>query len=313
MPQLLQLLRLIQSHTCCWRFSARRALFPAPTATGTFRRTGGITTMASAGASAGALPLARVRLHAVDGADPTVSIQLEVDGKQRTFNRPANAPLDATLRRMQLSLAKRNKAKKPKEERGTGAVATLRDRDGNELAQGLTNAEAWDSGTVLQLQGFGAWRVEACLPHVVSLHVPGASRPMVGFTLRPIVRLEFADAPSDCQWCWSRTSEVGEELILSAQQEYTPSENDAGHALRVCCFPTRDGSLHPDSIPAELVTGRVTTSRIEGAPVGLDIVKLRSTWTAASCTNSHGIRVMCYNILANVYGNTSEAREELFP
>lgn len=290
------------------------------------------------GGSAAALPLARVRVLVADEADPKVSIQLDVNGKQRTFNRPANGQVEATLRRMEISLTgRKSKEKKTKKAKGDEArvphaatdqrssdepalVATLRATDGRVLARGLTNAEAWRSGNVLELGGVGAWRIGACLPHVISFCVPGADRPMVGFTLRPNVVLEHADAAADCQWKWTRTpyspsdnqQEVIEEPVLSDRQEYTPTEDDIGHTLRVRCLPTRGGILYPDSLPAETMTGCVCTSDIEGA-AGIDIVQMRSAWTAAGPTDSRGFRVMSYNILANVYGNTAEAREELFP
>lgn len=298
--------------------------------------------IACTGESVAALPLARVRLLVEGEVDPTVSIQLDANGTQRSFNRPANAPVEATLRRMELSLTgKKNRATKKKKAQSAASsntcvahaatgqcsaedpvlVATLRDSGGRALAQGLTNAEAWRSGTILELQGVGAWRVEACLPHVVSFCVPGADRPMVGFPLRPNVTLEYADGAADCQWKWTRTpclpsgnrGEAVGEVVLSEQQDYTPVEDDIGHTLCVRCLPTRNGILYPDSLPAETATGCVSTTDIEGAPAGIDVVQMRSAWTAACSTDSRGFRVMCYNILANVYGNTAEAREELFP
>ena len=149
--------------------------------------------------AAAALPLARVRLLAASEAEPIVSIQLEVVGKLYTFNRPAHAPLAATLRRIELSLSgkkKSKKAKKPKNISPAQAVtgpapadkqvllASIRVCGGEELAHGLSNAEAWRSGTVLELQGVGAWRVAAGLPHVVSLRVPGTEHALL---LPPVI------------------------------------------------------------------------------------------------------------------------------
>lgn len=276
-----------------------------------------------------------------------MSIQLEVGGgKQRLFNRPANALLDATLRRMQLSLAGKKKKKKnaktaeKKSHQAAGTVsssggcspqiqpdqilqpltACLRTCPGGKLMEGVTNAEAWRSGTVLELQGHGTWRVETDLPYVVSLRVPGADRAMVGLKLHPNITLEHADTAAECQWRWTRMprpsdheEEAAQELVLSDQQQYTPTQTDIGHMLRVCCVPTRNGSVHPDSLLAEATTSHVTSRDIEGATSGIDIPEFRSAWTAAGSTKDREFRVMCYNILANVYANTSEAREELFP
>ena len=286
-----------------------RAPAAAVTHTGTCKRTAA-KNMASAEGDkhgAAALPLARVRLLAASEAEPIVWIQLEAGGKLCTFNRPAHAPLEATLRRIQLSLSdkkKSKKAKKPKDASPAQADTGRNPADdhtlvarllcgGDGLAHGLSNAEAWRSGTILELQGVGAWRVEAGLPHVVSLRVPGAERAMVGFVLRPTVILENADAAAECQWRWRRArhlpgnqEEPAEELVLSERQEYTPDESDIGHALSVRCVPTRDGTLFQDSLPAEVVTARVASSDIEGATAGIDIVELRSAWTAAGCSCS---------------------------
>ena len=116
---------------------------------------------------------------------------------------------------------------------------------------------------------------------------------MVGFALRPTVTLEHAGAAAECQWRWTRElrlsgsqEEPAQELVLSERQEYTPDESDVGHALSVRCLPTRDGTLYQNSLPAEVVTARVASSEIEGATAGLDIVELRSAWTAAECSRS---------------------------
>ena len=364
------LLRLLSGsrHRCRWPSTVpTAALYGRSRLTGAATRSRAM--MASIAAAAAVepaghesdcqLPLARVRLLEEATPEPLLSIELEVDGKQRSFNRPASAPLDATLRRMQLSLSvkkkkkkvKKSKAQRQAEQEAAAAAdeqppaAVLRGSPGGAVLEGLTNAEAWHSGAVLELEGHGAWRVEACIPHVISLRVPGASRAMVGLPLRPNIALEHADAAADCQWQWARTvdsklegesAQPGQEQqqqqqqqqLLSEEPVYTPTESDRGYALSVRCIPTRNAAIHPDSLPATFSTAPVTGSDLEGAVAGICMPELRRAWVAgasaaeegdttavcrSSSSSSGGFRVMCYNILANVYGNTAEAREELFP
>jgi 2',5'-phosphodiesterase len=303
----------------------------------------GATAAAAAAAAAASAEFARVRhLPAANSnAEATVQIVLPWQGSQRSFNRPADGTVSSTLKRMALSLASnRSKTKKNKRKEHSGgtangvsvalptAVLTHCSGDGNVEVDGATaNKSAWQTGAILHL-GSTKWRVVANVPSVVSLHVPGSSRPMADYPLHALACAEYAKSLT---WEWSRQASPqrnesqarkdaalpDSSVVVGRGSTYTPTEADLGCAIQLTCVAKGADDL-PNDIqsliqPMRVVTAPVELCSVEAEMNSLRVLREQQGWEKCTIAVTDSFAIMSYNILANVYANTDEARTTLFP
>ena len=187
--------------------------------------------------------------------------------------------------------------------------------NGRSVDGSASNNASWVDGALLQVGSFkGVVRVNP--PRVISLEVPGCC--MGGYAVVPRVEMEFVD-PERCTWKWRRhlKSESSASVNLLTNQSpqshwptistdfvYWPTLSDIGHTLLVECIPVNYEGI--EGLPAASPSKSVAPG-VEGCPFE------KSHLLTPHFTSEENIRVVSYNVLADVYASSEFAKEKLYP
>lgn len=251
--------------------------------------------------SSAAAKMKVVRVRAVEGEEK-LTISLGVGGRQRNLFRPAQEELAKPLGKIQQSAqGKKPKVTKNKSESvlSPALEVALWDTQGVEVSRSTSNWNAWCDGCELKV-GEETFVVHRNLPTCsVALH----GRPMKGIPLLPLLESEFANF---FRWKWFREANGRWEDVQCSTRNFTPSLADVGRKIRVECWPCqewKDGFREGASAVA--VVGPV-----EPAPPKLPSDGRRNL--TAEYSKSPNVRIMSYNVLANMYAAAEYGKTVIF-
>ncbi|XP_051933017.1 2',5'-phosphodiesterase 12 [Hippocampus zosterae] len=258
--------------------------------------------------------------------EPKMTISFRVDGSQKHMQREQDEPLGKLLSRIACTLAKgKTKAKKAKRNAGHQQPTAAGDTpepavvklyvDGGEVPQTVLNAEAWRDGAVLQL-GDVRYSVRRNEPTFTTAELPASL--LAGFPVCPRLEMEFGDL-DHCDFTWykekspnSSGKAAGEGSAPDAAwtevgqtRVYVPSNQDIGCRLKLHSTPKDRGGRHGQ--PGELLS----VGAVEAGP-GTCTFDERHAYTAKEAAWP-SLRVVSYNILADVYAQTELSKTVLYP
>ena len=266
--------------------------------------------------------------------DITIRMLLPPTGQQRNMCRKKDEPIGKPLERIRRTVSSacfgkggKAKGREAKKQRGDQAAAafnddtadlgvtcTMLDHLGHPVPETTTNSEAWQTGYTLELKYTTGreensevvskkLKIETNLPGCSELALP--RRIIAGQILTsPAWTLEFCSS-ADCKWSWFAEEEGGGwTTIGEGSPQLAIDEKFVGRRVKVRCEPAcgeRAGE------PREAVS----QAPVMNSPP-LRFMRARHDAMGARPTGS-SLRVMSYNILADVYSKTSYAKDVLYP
>uniref|UniRef100_A0A3P9M362 2',5'-phosphodiesterase 12 n=1 Tax=Oryzias latipes TaxID=8090 RepID=A0A3P9M362_ORYLA len=251
--------------------------------------------------------------------EPKLTISFCLNGSHRNMLRDQDEALGKVLTRISSSTAKSllKQAKKSRKSRGEppgeaaapAAVKLL--CGGEEVPETVPNSEAWRDGAVLQV-GDVTFTVHRNPPTVTTAELPLSL--LSGFPVCPKLEVEFANL-QDSEFTWFRenppstSSANGPDLDSSwtrvgSARVHVPSNQDIGCRLKLRCTPKEGGRSGPAK---ELVS----VSAVEAGP-GVCTFDGRHAYTAKEAAWP-AVRVVSYNILADIYAQTELSKTVLYP
>ena len=193
----------------------------------------------------------------------------------------------------------------------------LRDAAGRRVDEAAANGEAWDcDGGELRV-GAARFVVRRNLP-ACRVVLPEGGRPAAGLPLLPL--LEHAEFADRFRWRWLRSrAEAGADVDDGGDDEgwedagceeraFTPAADDVGRRLRVECRPSQ---AHEGGTREGAAAAAETAGPVEPAPPRRPSDGRRQ-FTAAFAPAPTHVRVLTYNVLANVYAASEKGRAVLF-
>lgn len=247
--------------------------------------------------------------------DGLISISFNYRSRYRSkmFNlqRKSTDTLAQTIERIQLNLLKLHKQDNRKSKT---SVSPIEPEDvqlfinGNRLNPDDTvNGHAWVDGAILQFRN-QSYRVVTDCPRVESVKLPAC--PMTNFTIMPLITLMNCQL-QDCEFSWYRQEASSKKSTncdqnwskVSSQISYTPTTEDINRALKFTCVPSNGSKHGPEH--------HVISSPVEIGPLMCPFEK-RFAFTKDSSRDKRQIRVVTYNILADLYADSDYSRTVLF-
>ncbi|XP_026162807.1 2',5'-phosphodiesterase 12 [Mastacembelus armatus] len=253
--------------------------------------------------------------------EPKLTISFCLDGSHKHMLRDQDEPLGRVLARISNGVAKsQDKAKKSKKNRGQQPCEAPEPTvvklfyDGDEVAETVLNSEAWRDGSVLQV-GAVKYSVHRNAPSFTTAELPVSL--LAGFPVCPRLEIEFGDL-QDCEFTWykenapnTRYEADGESLgqdagwtQVGSGRVHVPSNQDIGCRLKLRCTP-KDGSR--SGLAKELVS----VGAVEAGP-GVCTFDNRHAYTVKQ-VEWPSVRVVSYNILADIYAQTELSKTVLYP
>ncbi|XP_071755590.1 2',5'-phosphodiesterase 12 [Centroberyx gerrardi] len=253
--------------------------------------------------------------------EPKLTISFCLDGSQKHMLRDQGEELGKVLARISNSIAKgQGKAKKSKKNRGQQpseapepAVVKLF-YNGAAVPEELLNSEAWQDGAVLHV-GDVKYSVQRNAPTFTTAELPVSL--LAGFPVCPKLEVEFGSL-QDCEFTWFKENApntspeaggnvAGQEggwMEAGSGRVYVPSNQEIGSRLKLRCTP-KDGKRRGP--PKELVS----VGTVEAGP-GACTFDDRHVYTLKG-PEAPAVRVVSYNILADVYAQTELSKTVLYP
>ncbi|XP_042367265.1 2',5'-phosphodiesterase 12 isoform X2 [Plectropomus leopardus] len=250
-----------------------------------------------------------------------LTISFCLDGSNKHMLRDQDEALGKVLARISNSITKsQGKAKKSKKKQGQQpcgapepAVARLF-YAGEEVPDTVLNSEAWRDGSVLQV-GDVKYSVFRNAPTFTSAELPVSL--LAGFPVCPNLEIEFGNL-QDCEFTWFKETapntspEAAEEVPgqdvswteVGRGRVHVPSNQDIGCRLKLRCTP-KDGGRSGQA--KELVS----VGAVEAGP-GVCTFDNRHAYTVKEA-EWPTMRVVSYNILADVYAQTELSKTVLYP
>ncbi|KAM4741274.1 2',5'-phosphodiesterase 12 [Anableps anableps] len=253
--------------------------------------------------------------------EPKLTISFCLEDSQKHMLRDQSEALGKVLSRISNSIAKNHaKAKKSKKKRdqqpseaAAPAVVKLFFM-GDEVPDTLPNSEAWQDGAVLQV-GEVKYSVQRNAPTFTTAELPVSL--MAGFPVCPKLEVEFGNL-QDCEFMWFKENstntspkaakespaEGGGWMQVGCERVLVPSNQDVGCRLKLRCAP-RDGNRSGQA--KELVS----VGAVEAGP-GVCTFDNRHAYTS-KVAEWPAVRVVSYNILADIYAQTDLSKTVLYP
>ncbi|XP_074643116.1 2',5'-phosphodiesterase 12-like [Tubulanus polymorphus] len=240
------------------------------------------------------------------------------------FDRLKTEPLGTTIERLQLNVEKHVfKKKKKKSQTGNESerriLVELLNAD-KKVDIEKPNLDAWTSGSQLRI-GETVFDVEINMPTVTSTELPEVC--LSGFPIVPRIEFEFVDDETPCEINWFR--EIRDDLdaqagikkikknppesackwsLIGKGEMYVPTDDDLEHRIKMECTPIR-GSLR--GFPEEMVTKNCVKKGPAKCP--FENRHLQTT----NILDDKGVRIVSYNLLADLYADSDFSRNMLFP
>lgn len=253
--------------------------------------------------------------------EPKLTISFCLDGVNKQMLRDQDEALGKVLARISNGIAKsQGKAKKSKKKKGQQPCETPEPTvvrlcyDGEEVLDTVLNSEAWQDGAVLHV-GDVKYSVQRNAPTFTSAQLPVSL--LAGFPVCPSLEIEFGNL-QDCEYTWykERTSNTSSEAAgevpdqdgswteVGCGRVHVPSNQDIGCRLKLRCTP-KDGER--SGLAKELVS----VGTVEAGP-GVCTFDNRHAYTVKEA-EWPAVRVVSYNILADIYAQTELSKTVLYP
>ncbi|KAM7401644.1 hypothetical protein PAMP_016941 [Pampus punctatissimus] len=250
-----------------------------------------------------------------------LTISFCLNGSQKHMLRDQDEALGKVLARIYNGIIKgQTKAKKSKKTKGQQPseapepAAVKLYFGGDEVPDTALNSEAWQDGAVLQV-GDVKYSVQRNPPTVTTAELPVSL--LADFPVCPKLELEFGNL-QDCEFTWfiekvpDTSPEAGVEVPAQASswtevgcgRVHIPSNQDIGRRLKLRCTP-KDGAR---SGPAKEL---VSVGAVEAGP-GVCTFDNRHAYTVREA-EWPAVRVVSYNILADIYAQTELSKTVLYP
>ncbi|KAM6946996.1 2',5'-phosphodiesterase 12 isoform 1-T2 [Lycodopsis pacificus] len=267
----------------------------------------------------GRMEMARTATVRCLPGEPKLTISFRLDnGSHKNMLRDQDEPLGKVLVRISNGLAKGQGKKSKKRNNNKGpqpepAVVKLY-HEGEEVSDTVLNSEAWRDGSVLHV-GDVEYSIRRNAPAFVTAELPVAL--LAGFPVCPNLEVEFGHL-QDCEFTWYKENtpnaspEAAEELPrqdgswaeVGCGRVHVPSNQDIGFRLKLLCTPKDGGRSGPAK---ELVS----VGAVEAGP-GVCTFDNRHAYTVREA-EWPAVRVVTYNILADVYAQTELSKTVLYP
>ncbi|KAM8755825.1 2',5'-phosphodiesterase 12 [Acanthopagrus schlegelii] len=253
--------------------------------------------------------------------EPKLTISFCLDGSNKHMLRDQDEALGKVLARISNNITKdQRKAKKSKKNKGQqpceapeSAVVKLY-YGGDEVADTVLNSEAWQDGAVLQV-GDVKYSVQRNSPTFTAAELPASL--LAGFPVCPSLEVEFGNL-QDCEFTWYKenTSNTSPDVAgqvpaqdsswteVGSERVHVPSNQDIGCRLKLRCTP-KDGGRSGQ------VKELVSVGAVEAGP-GVCTFDNRHAYTVKEAAWPV-MRVVSYNILADVYAQTELSKTVLYP
>ncbi|XP_068197005.1 2',5'-phosphodiesterase 12 [Antennarius striatus] len=252
--------------------------------------------------------------------EPKLTISFYMDGSHKNMLRDQDEELGTALVRISKNVTKgQRKTKKSKKSKGPNLDAAEELTvvrlyyDGVEVDDTARNSDAWRDGAVL-LVGDVRYSVQRNAPTFTTMELPASL--LAGCPICPNLQVEFGKL-QDCEFTWFKetapNTSAGDAGVseqdsvwteVGSKRIYTPSNQDIGCRLKLSCKP-KDGSR---SGPAKEM---ISVGTVEAAP-GVCTFDYRHTYTVRGVAWP-ALRVVSYNILADVYAQTELSKTVLYP
>ncbi|KAF7646603.1 hypothetical protein LDENG_00184790 [Lucifuga dentata] len=252
--------------------------------------------------------------------EPKLTICFRLAGSQKHMLRDQDEELGKVLSRISNSITKsqgKAKKKKSREQQPSEASEPTVVKlfyGGDEVPENVVNSDAWKDGSTLQI-GDAIYAVQRNAPTFVTAELPGSL--LAGFPVCPKLEVEFGNL-QDCELMWFKENadnscpEATSDIIsqrrawteVGRERVYVPSNHDIGCRLKLRCIP-RDGQR---SGPAKEL---VSVGAVEAGP-GMCTFDNRHVYTLKEAAWP-AMRVVSYNILADIYAQTELSKTVLYP
>ncbi|KAG9337072.1 hypothetical protein JZ751_029840 [Albula glossodonta] len=242
-----------------------------------------------------------------------LTISFILDGSQKHMLRDQTEELGKVLARISKNAVKgQGKAKKSKKNKAAqaedGEPVVRLYYNGDQVAEDAFNSDAWQDGAVLHV-GDSQYKVERNPPSFTVAELPRSV--LAGFPVCPQLAIEFGEL-KHCVFTWYRESAPNAESEgredcwqeAGGERVFTPSNSDIGLKLKLKCIP---GDGAKQGVENELVT----VGAVEAGP-GTCTFDNRHMYTS-KITDDSTVRVVSYNILADVYAQTELSKTVLYP
>ncbi|KAL6464900.1 hypothetical protein MHYP_G00272170 [Metynnis hypsauchen] len=245
-----------------------------------------------------------------------LTISFTLDGSHKHMLRDQTEELGKVLARISNSIIKaRGKGKKAKANKAGEAAADVSEEpvvrlyfNGDFVSEDSLNADAWQDGAVLQV-GETKYKIERNPPTFTTAELPASL--LAGFPVCPKLEVEFGDL-KDCTFTWYRESspnahapgQDGCWVEAGSERVFTPSNLDIGLRLKLKCTPGNESRY---GVAKELVS----SGTVEAGP-GVCTFDNRHMYTK-KVTDASTVRVVSYNILADIYAQTELSKTVLYP
>lgn len=243
-------------------------------------------------------------------SETTLTISFTLEGSTRHMLREQGEELGKVLARISNNIVKsRSKGKKSKRGEGSQDATEPQIRlyfNGDCVSEDLLNSDAWQDGAVLHV-GDTKFKVERNPPTFTTAELPASI--LSGFPVCPKLEIEFGDL-KDCLFTWYKEGTPSDPsadpgwMEVGQQQVFTPSNLDIGVRLKLKCTPGNESRY---GVAKELVS----SGAVEAGP-GVCTFNNRHMYTK-KVTEASTVRVVSYNILADVYAQTELSKTVLYP
>ncbi|XP_041837429.1 2',5'-phosphodiesterase 12 isoform X1 [Melanotaenia boesemani] len=251
--------------------------------------------------------------------EPKLTISFSLDGSHKNMLRDQDEALGKVLARISNSIVKsQGKAKRSKKNRSQQPCEAAEPTvvklliGGGEVPDNVPNSEAWQDGAVLQV-GDVEYTVKRNAPTFTTVELPISL--LAGFPVCPKLEVEFGNL-QDSEFTWFRenapdtspkTEVPGQDggwAQVGCERVHVPCNQDIGHRFKLICTP-REGSR--SGAAKELVS----VGAVEAGP-GVCTFDNRHAYTVKEA-EWPAVRVVSYNILADVYAQTDLSKTVLYP
>ena len=236
-----------------------------------------------------------------------MTIEFFYKEKKRTFVRPKEGELMKTLKRISLKLGpqikKKNKAENTAFKISNDQVNVfVFDSDSNLCDDQKSNIDSFQEGCCMQIIS-QKYVIQLNPPTVVKLLLPECI--MAGFPVYPQLKL-FSAFVNKSNFTWYKSLNIKEDWeIIGEDFSYIPNNKDIMFHLKCICRPGNYMKYGP-------FLEEVVSSPVLPGP-GICIFENRHLYTQRYLESNDKLRIVTYNILADVFCGTDVASEKLYP
>ncbi|XP_034021063.1 2',5'-phosphodiesterase 12 [Thalassophryne amazonica] len=250
--------------------------------------------------------------------DSKLTISFCLHGNHKNVLRDQNETVGRALSRISQKVtqsqtkskkSKRSRASEPQEAPEPTEVKLF--YNGDVVPDSALNADAWHDGSVLQIGELKYW-VQRNAPTLTTAELPGSL--LAGFPVCPKVQVEFGNL-EDSEFTWYKENSSPEAGVDASCQDsswteigqdrvYVPSNQDIGCRLKLYCTPKLGNR---SGVTKEMVS----EGTVEAGP-GTCTFDNRHLYTV-KVLEWPAVRVVSYNILANIYAQTEQSKTILYP